>query len=265
MGLVAAISLAALLLFMADMAKAGTIVLDKDTVVVRGSFDGKMAGKFIMDVSKIEGDEVVVFIDSPGGSISALQEMQAFMVASGKEFTCISLFAASAGSALFEQCDTRLVMRNGTLMFHNASYGLMAQPEPQVQTYNKYVLEIIKDLEVKNAKALGQSYEEYRMSVRDDLWLFGDKAVSYKAADDVVDVTCSPELFKIRTLETMRVFIFEIKLEWSGCPLITYPVSINGEEQMRHIKEPEEVKTLNSILMPRVEYIKWARKNNLSL
>jgi len=235
--------------------------LDDNTIVIRGEFNGIMAGSFIQDVSKIKGDEVVVFIDSPGGSIASLLEMTAFMEASGKTFSCVAGFAASAASAFLNVCDNRYVMNNTTLMFHQASYSLRGGSEANLLSFQKYISVQIDELEQVNADRMGLNIKDYQTLVVSDLWLYGKQGIEMKAADEVVSVTCNQSLFKKTVKETLRSFFGSITLEWSGCPLITYPVVVNGERQMKESKD----RSVQSKLMPRNEYINWLHSNNLPL
>lgn len=240
-----------------------SIELDKDTVVIRGQFDGKMAGKFIMDVTRTQGDEVVVFIDSPGGSIQSLLQMTSFMKASGKTFKCIASFAASAASALLNACDERLIMSHTTLMFHQAAYGLQGS-EGQILSRQKSISAMINDLEKINADRMGLIVKDYKTLVVNDLWLYGKSGIEAGAADKIINVTCDKELFNLRVKTQLTFFIFKINVEYSGCPLITYPVSINGKEQLAQVKKKDR-QTVNSYIMPGMDYIKWARDNDFPL
>jgi len=249
LGLVSAMCLGGVLMCAAEQANAQDILtITKDTVIVKGGFDGKMAGKFIMDISKSQGEVVEVFIDSPGGSIDSLLEMMDFMDtqrALGKKFRCMSNFAASAASALFNYCDERLIMNNTTLMFHNASFGLRGGASPHVATMYAYINKSIDVLEVRNAKRMRMSLSAYRAAVRDDLWLYGKEGITRNAADKITNITCDPSLFSVVIKQKVDLGMFTLDVEWSGCPLITYPMTISGMSQLPQTVDKKTQQKLN--------------------
>jgi ATP-dependent protease ClpP protease subunit len=237
--------------------------LDKDVILVRGYFNGPMAGKFIHDVSKTEKKNVVVFIKSPGGSIDSLNQMVAFMHASGKHFTCVADQAASAASALFNVCDKRLIMQNSVLMFHQASYGVQGS-EGQVLSKLEMIKQMVDELEKTNADRMGMPIEKYQSLVANDLWMYGKTAFNYGAADNTANVTCSEYLLKKRVVQTFKTFFGgSIEVEFSGCPLIRHPVKIQGKEQWAvTVYKTHE---LNAITMGLKSFTEWIKANNDTL
>lgn len=229
LGLVLAIAFCMLLMFVAKQARADVVHLDEDTIVIKGEFNGFMAGKFIQDVSKLRNKEVTVFIDSPGGSISSLNEMLDIMKAEqhkGKSFHCITTFAASAASAFMQHCDTRSVTRTGTLMFHHAAFGLRGNSQPYLKTRLGFIETSIEFLEISNATRMGISLEYYRRIIRDDLWLFGEQAKEANTVDNLVVATCSRYLLSSKESLFFSFLGMKIEVVFSGCPLITSPLEV---------------------------------------
>jgi len=214
----------------ADCAEGKTITLDKDMVVLRGEVGDDSISSTIRAISKVKGKKVLMYITSPGGSVIAGDRFIEFMKTSGKKFTCIADFAASMAISIFQQCDNRYVMTNGILMQHVASWGVNGQ-DPNNRALIKLIDALLSKLERGTSKAMRMGVAKYKKLIRDDIWMYGKVALRFNAADKVVQVKCSPELYRKRVKITQDTMFGSYDAIFSGCPLISSPIGATGQVQ----------------------------------
>lgn len=166
-----------------------------------------------------KGDEVTMFISSPGGSIIAGLNLIQAMKASGKTITCIADFAASMAFIILQNCDKRLVTPNAVVMQHEASFGARGA-RPHVNSMVDFVNRMVATIEVQQAERIGMSLEDFKAKARNDWWLFGKEAIDNGVADSLTFVSCSTELLNKLVKKTARSFFGSKTYTASACPLI---------------------------------------------
>lgn len=202
------------------------VLLNKDTILLRGEVAGDSVGKIVTQILSSESDNITMFLSSPGGSVFDGLQLISTMKATGKKFTCATDFSASMSFAILQACDDRVVMPNSVTMQHFANFGIAPQPENKVDSFLGMIKSALYVLESSQAKRIGKSVEQFKKDVRDDLWLYGEQAVKYGAADRVAPVLCDAATAKATYTEEVTVFIFKLKVTWSQCPLITNPLKV---------------------------------------
>lgn len=205
-----------------------TVMLNKDTIVLRGVVDGNSVDKISQALLQSEAEKITMFLSSPGGSVVDGLSLIQLMRASGKHFTCVTDYSASMSWVLFQACDDRVVMSNSVLMAHPMSFGVSPTTENQVDTFVGLSKSIGRAADEIAAAKLGISVAKYKADARDDLWLFGSQALKYRAADRVAPVLCDAATSKATYTEDVQVFIFKVKVTWSQCPLITNPLKVEA-------------------------------------
>lgn len=218
-------------LFLATTGYSRTITLTpENSLVLRGEVKGQNMATLTHRVMAGPQDKLYLFIDSPGGSIFAGLKLVDALRATDKRIVCVANTAISMAFVIFQACDERLIMDDAVLMQHVASYGLQGQ-EPNNFSLANFLHRMTQSMNRMQARRMGMTEEAFYDKVRDDWWMWGDEAVKNKAADQVVNVRCSKELINSYTVETVQVFIFTIKLKFSNCPLIPFPLSVGGEPE----------------------------------
>lgn len=214
-------------LVVATSSLAEPIILKKDNVVrIRGEFNGTNVSKWTSAALSNPNKDILLYIQSQGGSILSGVKFIEALKNSGKHVTCIADFAASMAFVLLQNCDDRLVTEDSTLMQHVASVGLDNQPLPnQVSLFN-YIRNIVDKLERHQAKRMGKTLDGYRSLIRDDYWVSGADAVKQGAADEVVTTRCDVEAVKDVEIETVYTMFGTVALTYSKCPLISNPIKI---------------------------------------
>jgi len=215
------------------------IVLEtSNTVTLRGVIDDKSIGQTIQKLILNNSPTIYLYITSPGGQIIAGERLVQYLKTTDKNIECIADFAASMAFIILQHCKARYIMGDSIIMQHEASLG--AQGElPNFLSWVKLITGIVTKLEKSQAKRIGITHKQYRSKIANDWWMHGTEAVVNKAADKQVNVTCSRRLMRTQEKQIIISFFGVIKLHWSGCPLIAYPVKVNDKSTM---DDPNEFK-----------------------
>jgi ATP-dependent Clp protease protease subunit len=225
----------------------------KNTIVLRGEVNSKSIGKVLYDINSSSEKELFLFISSPGGSIFAGNQLVQAIKSSDKKITCIANVAISMAFVILQACETRVSTPVSVTMQHVASYGVSGD-SPNNVSMLKFIESMLKEMNEEQAKRIGLPYKKFQAKTRNDWWLYGSSIVKNNVTDGISKVVCSKELTETVIKDTVRVFIFSIKVEFSGCPLIEYPLKVEADEVKRnmHSMSPEEraeavrvLKTLN--------------------
>lgn len=220
-----------------------------NTISIVGPIGQDTASDFISSLVSIKGSEVVLYLDSPGGSVIAGNTMITAMGSSGKTFNCVAKFAASMAMGILQACTNRYVTRDGIIMQHTMSYGVMGSA-PQNRSLVGLYQRIEDEMDRFQAERLGISLEEFRYKTIRDYWLYSVDAITDKAADGIAVVSCEAELVKKSIIRTFRGFFGTFRLKMSACPLIlkAEPVG-NGKKSVdfEALKTPQAIKNLNAL------------------
>lgn len=205
------------------------------TVIDDGSV-GKATDQLLTLLSK-RGDKhypIYIVLDSPGGSISAGEDFIQFAKTIPNVKT-LSLFSASMASAIVEGMPgERLMIETAVLMFHRAKGGFQGQFEDgEVESQLAFFKTYVRRMEKRNADRMGISLADYKAKVKDEYWIGAEDAVKTGAADRIVDATCSKELIDGKEEVMQTFFIFQIKLQFSKCPMLRSPtISPNQDKKL---------------------------------
>lgn len=244
--------LAALLtILLPTAAKASEkIVLNSaNTVVFRGVVDGTSTTlaqlQLVKQVVKrgFKNYPIYLVLDSPGGSIDAGYMFVQFAKHIPNLHT-ISIFAASMASAIAEELPgKRYVTENGTMMFHKAYAGLEGTVETgNLETRLYYVKKQVLTLENANASRMRMTLSDYKSLIANELWLDGPDSVTYRAADQMVDIVCTVELIaQTRQVNIMSLF-GAASFQFSACPLFRVPLS-GSDARVKYSFGPSSVRT----------------------
>lgn len=222
----------------------------KNTVVFRGTVDSQNVLTASLDLAAkalkrgTADYPIYLVLDSPGGSIDDGEDFIAF-AKTFKNVQTISIFAASMASAIVQALPgKRLITENGILMFHRAKGGVSGQFETgELESRLAFYKNIVRSMEQRSANRMSMPLSEYKAKVKDELWLVAKEAVAQKAADAIVAIECSQELIDAKTAGFVQVFIFQIKVEYSGCPLLRTATAAADEPEDKVLKYKKWLKT----------------------
>lgn len=206
------------------------LLTEKNTIVLRGPITEESATKIQLALLQSYSDsDIILVLDTPGGSVDA--GLQIIEVANGlsKKVHTLTIFAASMGFQLAQNLGTRYIINYGTLMSHRATItGLGGQFDGELESRYKYLKSDIDQLDIIAATRMNISVADYKALIKDEYWVKGYQAVTDKAADLVVNVSCSRILVQTTEKVTINTFFGTYVLTYSKCPLVTYPVSIDS-------------------------------------
>jgi ATP-dependent Clp protease protease subunit len=210
--------------------------------VFRGAVDGNTVGKAMIDLAAAPDPELYLVLDSPGGSVVDGMQLVDFAQGLGKKIHCVASFAASQAFIFLQSpmCTTRTVLPNALIMQHVGTAGLPPQQFPNLGSMFNMLKRLTDRVDEMQSKRMGISLDKFHAAIRDDLWLWGDDAVKFGAADKAETASCSKELLESKVTQDVQVFIFTLKVTWSGCPLISAPLKVEmpgvgGKEVKRYL------------------------------
>lgn len=225
------------------------VTLTEDNfVVLRGAIDEDSASYFIKDIYRLvvnekNNDDIYVYLMTPGGSVihgyDIIQTLEA-LSQTGKKIHCIADTAYSMGFSILQACDYRHVIKSSSIMQHQMSFGFEGQMENNKNRF-KFIESIEEKMTEQQSARLGLSQDEFKKKILSDWWMFSDNAVKENAADDIVNVLCDKSLTNETYFREFNfVFFGKVKFEFSKCPLIKSPISIDFMDKKGSTKNEED-------------------------
>lgn len=207
------------------------ITLAKDnTVALIGEVNPSSINALIIDIESKPSKTVYLYILSPGGSVLAGQNFLDYLRTTDKDIICIAKVAISMAHHIFENCKTRIIQSDSILMQHNMTAGTDGKIESM-----KRFLSILSDIEhemnVYVSDRINLSLKDFELIIKDEWWVYGNKAVTLKLADSEAQVKCATTAYTSSTIKNVSVTSpfgsGVIKLKVYDCPLIDPEVVSN--------------------------------------
>ncbi len=133
------------------------------------------------------GDDVTLFIDSPGGDITGLfaihDTMQ--MIGSKVHTRCVGMAASSAAVILATGTGTRSATPNARILIHQPHGGIQGTAR-DIEIHAKEFSLLRERLDAILAARTGQSVERIRQDTDRDHWLTPEAAKEYGLIDEIV-------------------------------------------------------------------------------
>ena len=172
-----------------NAAKGPTVVEIMGPIGNTWDGEGVTAAKFIKDFRAIKGDEVVLNVNSPGGSLFDGLAIYTAMAASGKRITAkVMGVAASAASLLVMAAQKIQMPKNTHLMIHKAG-NIAAGNADDLRAMANVLDTLDKSIAATYAARSGKSEDEIKaMLDKGDTWLSADEAVAMGLADEAIDL-----------------------------------------------------------------------------
>lgn len=222
-----------LLMLVSLSAFGKTITLNsKNTINFNQAFTPEFVAKKQLEAinlcSSTPNSEIYIVLYTPGGSVSAGQLFFDTLNALPCKFHTITIFSASMGYITVQNLGNRYILPSGILMSHRASIrGLSGEIGGELDKMFNLLKTNISEINKGVSKRVGLSVNDYESLIADELWLTGTKAVETKHADELALVNCDESLLGTYN-ETVRTFFGAFDVEFSKCPIITAPISVNG-------------------------------------
>lgn len=225
------------------LAKADELVElnSRNMITIRGPIQHESVSDFMSKSSKIDSNDIFIYISSPGGSVMEgmkIVDIIKSLEKSGKNVSCISDFSASMAFIILQSCPRRLATFSSVLMQHQMSLGIEGDIE-NINTYLNFIKQIDIELNKLQADRIGLSEENFKRKIENDWWIHGPDAKKNQVVDDIVLINCHQDLHgKYETLQVSTMF-GPVKLKYTKCPLSRYPIEVgfDGDKDNLNITE----------------------------
>lgn len=176
------------------------ITLKKNNFIsINDRISDSNVAKWISQLSKLNTNPIYLYIDSPGGSVDAglqfINTMNWYMN-QGKTINCIGKSAYSMAFVIFQNCTNRYVITSTTLMQHQISLSGIKGPLNNLMNYLEMVEQMSLELDNMVSLRLNMTLNDYRNRISNDWWIYGNMALDYKVADELVIVGCEQDLYE---------------------------------------------------------------------
>ncbi len=147
---------------------------------------GFTATNFVNDLKKIEGDEIVVRLNSPGGDVyDGVAILNALRGHKARITTVVDGLAASAASFIAMAGDEIVMSRNSELMIHDA-WGMSVGNATELHKMADDLDRISNNIASIYAERAGGTPAEWRAVMQSETWYSAQEAVDAGLADRVV-------------------------------------------------------------------------------
>ena len=169
------------------------LMLQRREIWLTGDINSDLADSVISQMLYLDGQapgtEITLYIDSPGGSVSAglaiYDVMQA--IESGVHTVCIGL-AASMAAVLFAAGSTREMLRHSEVMIHDPLVnGGISGSALAVQDKSERLMQTRKELCGILARHTGKSLKQIYKVTAKDTYFSAQQAVDFGLADAIVE------------------------------------------------------------------------------
>ena len=167
-------------------------LLKERIVFVTGPIEDHMASLMVAQLLFLESEnpnkEIAMYINSPGGSVSAGLAIYDTMqyISSPVATACIGM-AASMGSLLLAagEKDMRFILPNARVMVHQPSGGFRGQAA-DIMLHAQEILAMKRRLNEIYVKHTGQSLDQVEEALERDNFMTAEKAKEFGIVDNVI-------------------------------------------------------------------------------
>ena len=201
---------------------SNVVFIKEDTLQLRGEVSDSSVAPLIDAIEKSQVKEMVMYVDSPGGSVTSGMDLVDAVTRNSIKLTCVvGKQAASAAFFILQlACHNRYVSDNSVLYQHNWRVGL---PLDTIETHLETlrVTQILFDkIRKREAARLKITVAELLRRSNANWTLLGGDAVNQKAADKVVSLVCSPDIVAKYVDVTVTGSFGPMTVKKSLCPFI---------------------------------------------
>lgn len=240
------------------------VLEDYNTISLNLPINGDSASNLqveLLEKASKTSKPLYLTLNSPGGAVDSGEKIIETANGIKNEVNTITLFAASMAFIAAQSLDKRYILDSGTMMSHRAfANGLSGNIPGNLITRTMAMLSSLVAIDQRIADRAGYTLKDYQDMVRDEMWIRGQDAVNMKFADEVIRVQCGKTLQGEGPEQTVKVFIFEVKVVYHKCPLITEPMhaSVVGDSTA------EQDRAIALMLSNRAEYVRQYGSKGLS-
>ncbi len=169
------------------------LMLQRREIWLAGEITGELADSTIRQLLHLSGEApdeaITLYIDSPGGSVSAgLAVYDVMQAVPCKVRTVCVGTAASMAAVVFAAGDTREILRHGEVMIHDPLvHGGISGSALAVQDKSERLMRMRKTLCGILAEHTGKSMRQICKATAKDTWFGAEEAVRFGLADRIID------------------------------------------------------------------------------
>ncbi len=167
-------------------------LLNERIIFVGRQIDDEIANVIVAQLMHLESDDpdkdVSIYINSPGGSLSAALAIYDAMQFIGPDVQTICFGIAMSGGSLILAGGAegkRMALPNARLLIHQPSSGFQGQTS-DIEIHAREVLELRRRTEEIYARHTGQTIEQLHRDMERDRFFSGQQAIEYGLIDRVV-------------------------------------------------------------------------------
>ena len=169
------------------------VMLQRREIWLTGEITSEVADAVIAQILHLDaeepGEEITLYIDSPGGSVTAGLSIYDVMQAVSADIhtVCVGT-AASMAAVLFASGDRREILRHGEVMIHDPLVsGGISGSALTVQDKSNRLMEKRKVLSSILAEHTGKSVKQIYKVTAKDTYFGAEEAVAFGLADSIVE------------------------------------------------------------------------------
>ena len=196
-------------------------------ISVQGEITDELITHKILELAKLNSDNIYIYIQSNGGSVLAGKRFIQFITTlnnNGKNISCIADKAYSMGFVILQYCPHRYVTTNSIIMQHQMSLGVSG-PINNMDNYLDMIHQIKDELNLHQANRLNLYLDQFEKKISNDWWIYGTNILNNSAADELIEVLCSKELITGKKKVTVETFFGDVKMDYSLCPVLSAPIN----------------------------------------
>jgi ATP-dependent Clp protease, protease subunit len=133
--------------------------------------------------------DVQLYINSPGGSVTAGMAIYDTMQFIKPDVTTICIGQAASAAALLLMAGAagkRFALPNSRVLIHQPSMGGLSGQATDIDIHAREILRMRANLNEIMAKHTGQSLEKIERDVERDFWMSADQAREYGLIDEII-------------------------------------------------------------------------------
>jgi ATP-dependent Clp protease, protease subunit len=168
-------------------------LLGERIIFLGQQIDDELANLIVAQLMHLESDDpdkdIFIYINSPGGSLSASLAIYDAMRFVGPDVQTICFGIAMSGGSLILAGGTegkRMTLPNGRILIHQPSGGYQGQTT-DIEIHAREVLDLRRRTEEIYARHTGQTIEQLHDDMERDRFFSAEEAVEYGLVDRIVE------------------------------------------------------------------------------
>jgi ATP-dependent Clp protease protease subunit len=168
-------------------------LLGERIIFLGSQIDDEIANVIVAQLMHLESDDpdkdIAIYINSPGGSLSAALAIYDAMQFVGPDVQTVCFGIAMSGGSLILAGGAegkRMTLPNGRILIHQPSGGFQGQTT-DIEIHAREVLELRRRTEEIYARHTGQTVERIHDDAERDRFFSADEALEYGLVDRVVE------------------------------------------------------------------------------